>query len=73
VLVHRRGCRLHDEDIRPTNVLVNLERDLRVWKPVQPGAAKRNIELIGNFPGERRMGAPAEQLELAVTHGRTPA
>src|SRR6476620_5937379 len=68
MLVHRRARRLHDEDVGPPDVLVDLERDLRVWKPMKPRAPPRNVELLGDLSRERWMRTSSEELELPVTH-----
>ena len=49
MLVDGRRRRLHDEDIRPADVLVDLERHLGVRKPVQPCAAELDAELLGDL------------------------
>ena len=60
--------RLHDEDVRAADVLVDLERDFGVRKPMQPGGAQRDAEMLGNLLRQRRMGAARKQFQLPVNH-----
>jgi hypothetical protein len=68
VLVDRRARRLHDEDVRAADVLVDLERHFRVRKAMQAGDAHGDAEVLGNLLRQRRMGASRKQFELAVDH-----
>src|SRR5690606_23940822 len=51
--------------IRPTDVLVDLERTLTVGKPAQPGLSQRNAEEVGNLLRQLGVGAPCEDLQVA--------
>src|SRR5258706_11377054 len=65
--IRRRARGLHDEHIGPTDVLVNLERNLRVRKPAEARLAKAHAQKAGNLAGELRMGARSEDLQLPET------
>ena len=54
----RRAGRLHDEDVGAADVLVDLERDLRVGKPPQPRLPERHAREIA------RSRAPARGCAL---------
>ena len=59
VLVDRRRRRLHDEHVGAADVLVDLERDLAVGEPAQPGLPERNAQKVGDL-----LGQPVNGLEL---------
>ena len=60
--------RLHDEDVGAADVLVDLERDFRVRKPLQPRVADRDLQKLRNLFGQRRMRAAGEDFELSASH-----
>jgi hypothetical protein len=62
--------RLHDEDVGPADVLVDLERDLRIGKPLQARMAQRNLQEFRDLLGQRPMRAAGENLELPAVHAR---
>ncbi len=61
VLVDWGACGLDHEDVRATNVLVDLERDFRVRKTQQPRLAQLHAKELANLSGERPMGASRKQ------------
>jgi hypothetical protein len=65
VLVYRVRRRLHDEDVGPADVLVDLERDLAVGKPAQASLPQRDAEEVGNLAGQLRVRAAGENLQVA--------
>ena len=67
-LIDRRAGRLHDEDVRAPDVLVDLERDLGVRKPEQPRLPHRHAKELGDLAGERRMGAARKELQMTAVH-----
>ena len=68
VLVDRCRGRLDDEDIGAADVLVDLERDLAVGKPMQPRGPERHAEMLGDLPRQRGMRASGEELQRTVSH-----
>jgi hypothetical protein len=73
VLVDLRTGRLHDEHVGPADVLVDLERDLRVGKPLQPRMADLDLQELGNLLSQRAVGASREDLELLAAGRRQRA
>ena len=73
VLVHRRRRRLNDEDVGAADVLVDLEPDLGVRKPVQPCLPERNAQELGNLLRELRVRASGEDLQLGPVHTWIPS
>src|SRR6516225_3133905 len=65
-----RAGRLHDEHVGPADVLVDLERDLRVRKPLQLRASHGNLQKVRDLFSERLVRAPRKDLELSAGHGR---
>ena len=61
VLVDRRAGRLDDEDVRAADVLVDLERDLGVRKPMQTRGARAECR------GARQSPAPAPDARFPRT------
>ena len=68
VLVDRPARRLHDEHVGAADVLVDLERDLRVRKAVQPGLPERHAQEFRDLPRQLRVRAARKQLQLCSTH-----
>ena len=53
-----RAGRLHDEDVGAADVLVDLERDLRVGKALQPRVPDRDAKKLTNLRREGGMSSP---------------
>ncbi len=68
VPVDVRAGRLHDEDIRAADVLVDLERALGVREPLQAGLTDVHAEKLGNLAREGAMRASRKELQLPTTH-----
>ena len=68
MLVDRRACRLDDEHIRASDVLVDLKRDLGIRKAMKTCGTHGGAEMLGNLPGERWMRASRKNLQLPVIH-----
>ena len=73
VVVHRRARRLDDEDVGAADVLVDLAVVLAVGEVVERQLPERNLEVVADLPGERRMRAPREDLEVTVRKIRNQA
>ena len=54
--------RLDHEDVGAADVLVDLERDLRVREPLQPRVADLDAEELGDLLGQRPVRAPGKDL-----------
>ena len=65
VLIDGRAGRLHQEHVGAADVLVDLERHLGIGKSPQPRLPHRHAEELGDLPGEPRMGAAGEHLEIS--------
>ena len=52
----RRIGRLDDEDIAAADVLVDLDEDLAVGKPLERHLAQLGIQVLRHFLGERAVG-----------------
>ena len=64
MLIDRRAGRLDDEDVGAADVLVDLERDLGVGEAAQPGLPERHAEELGDLPGQARVRAAGEHLQI---------
>ena len=62
-----------DEDVGPADVLVDLERALRVGEALKTRMADRHAEELGDLGRQRRMRTSRKQLQLARTHSSTGA
>src|SRR5205823_657707 len=69
VLIDRAGagraCRLHDEDVGPADVLVDLKRNFRIRKPPQARLPDLDAENVRDFPRQPGMRRPRKNLQLA--------
>jgi hypothetical protein len=68
VLVDRPGGGLDDEHVHAADVLVDLERDLRVGEAMEPGLAHRHAQELGNLLRQQRVGAAGEEPEFRLCH-----
>ena len=68
VLVDRPGGRLDDEHVHAADVLVDLERDLRVGEAMEPGLAHRHAQEVSNLLRQQRVGAAGEEPEFRSCH-----
>ena len=57
-LVRRRARRLHDEAVHAADVLADLDVDLAVGEVRDVRAAKRNLDELADFVGERAIRVP---------------
>jgi hypothetical protein len=60
--------RLDDEYVGATDVLVDLERDFRVGKPLEARMAERHLQEFRDLFGQRAMRAAGKDFELAAIH-----
>ena len=67
--VHRMASRLHDEDISPTHILLNLYIRLAIGKARQHRLAARQPEEVAHFITERLICRSTKNLELVVHSG----
>jgi len=58
VLIDRGAGGLHDEDIGPADVLVDLERDFGVGKPPQTGLPERDPQVLRDLLRQFGVRAP---------------
>src|SRR5205814_1530013 len=72
VFVHRGRRRLHDEDVGPADVLVDLKRHLAVGEAAKPRLPDRNPEEVGNLLRQLRVGAPRKYLEVTKSRRHQP-
>src|SRR5258706_9837531 len=77
MLIDRVARRLHDEDVGPADVLVDLKRNFGVGKTAQPRLPHRHAEKRRNLARELGVGAPREHFQFAepgrhegITHHR---
>src|SRR5207342_2987723 len=68
ILIDRRRCGLHDEHVRAADVLVDLERDFAIRKPMQPRGPGRKAQVLGNLARKRGMSRTGEELQRTVSH-----
>ncbi len=63
----RRAGRLHDEDIRAADVLVDLKRDFGVRKTPEPGLSDRDAQKRRDLLRQLAVRAAREHFQLAET------
>jgi len=63
VAVDVRARRLHHEHVGPADVLVDLERALRIGEPLQTGVSDLDLQELGNLFRQRAVRAAREDLE----------
>jgi hypothetical protein len=64
VAIDVRAGRLHDEDVRTADVLVDLERDLGIREPLQPRVSDLHPEELRDLFRQCPVRAPRKELEL---------
>ena len=71
-IVNRSGIgsvmRLHDEHVATTNTVGETWSNFSVSKLHKVGITQVDIEMIGNFLGKRRMGAPGKKRQALGGH-----
>ncbi len=60
-----RAGRLHDENIGAPDVLVDLERDFRIGKPLEPRLTERYAEKRRDLARQLRMSAAGKKFQFA--------
>src|SRR5882762_5510407 len=66
VVLRRRVGGLDDEDIAPPHILVDLDEDFAVREPPDRYRTQRLPQMLSHLLGERPVGRPGEQQELAA-------
>ena len=66
MMIDRMRCGLDDENIRTTNVFLDLDAALTVLPQPNFGPPKRHLELIGNRLGQGGMRVPGEDLQPTI-------
>jgi hypothetical protein len=68
-VVGRRICRLHDEDVVPSDVLIDADENLAVGEAGDRRLAKRNIQRSRYLNAQFRVPGPGNELEAMSGYG----
>src|SRR5688572_14091230 len=63
MVVHRRGCRLDDEDVGAAHVLIDLNVRLTIREAVEGDVARCFAEALADLVSKRGVGATREKLQ----------
>ena len=66
MVVGRKRRRLDDEDVRAADVFLDLDEDLHVGETPDHGLGQRQVQPVGDFLRQRRIGIAGDQLDGAV-------
>ena len=66
VLVGWRTDGLHNENIPPADVVLDLDKDLALGKPRDLHGAQGDLEIVRHAPGQFRIGIAAENHQSRI-------
>ena len=72
IVVGRIAGRLDDEDVLAADILVDLDENLLVGEPADTGLGQRQLEIIGDRAGQRRVAVPGEQFHVMSSPASEP-
>jgi hypothetical protein len=69
MVVGRKRRRLDDEDVGAADVFLDFDEDFHVRKPANGGLGQRQMQPIGDFLRQHRIGIAGHELDRAVLGG----